>query len=331
MSMRWTRPGVGVAALFIVTFMLFSGVSEARATEFDRYLAYVDQALKKNPNHVHPMALTSCLDRRNHASWLNRRGHDVRAVRSLRYCFSLLGLSEADVDRPPDPKAGEQRRAAANAAMLASATQESEKAKGLVPDLKNGLEIYRDCAACHTPEGWGMTSGMVPQLAGQHRSVITKQLADIRAGYRTNRIMAPYASMESIGGAQAVADVSAYIDTLEISVQNGKGSGDDLELGKRLYAENCVQCHGDRGQGDLEKRIPRIQSQHFGYLVTQFQLIRDGDRRNADPKMVEQIKDFDKREVDAVMDYVSRLEPPKEIQAPPDWRNPDFMLPRAAR
>ncbi len=36
------------------------------------------------------------------------------------------------------------------------------------------------------------------------------------------------------------------------------------------------------------------------------------------------IQDFDERDVRAVMDYVSRLEPPAELQAPPGWRNPDF-------
>jgi hypothetical protein len=27
---------------------------------------------------------------------------------------------------------------------------------------------------------------------------------------------------------------------------------------------------------------------------------------------------------DAILDYVSRLQPPEELQAPPGWSNPDF-------
>ena len=169
-----------------------------------------------------------------------------------------------------------------------------------------------------------MSSGLVPQLAGQHRNVVIKQLADIRAGNRENLVMAPYSSVERIGGPQAVADVAGYIDTLEISVANGRGSGKELELGKRLYQENCVRCHGARGEGDNDKSIPRIQAQHFGYLVTQFEMIRDGKRRNANPEMAAQIKDFEEKQIFAVLDYVARLEPPKELQAPPGWRNPDF-------
>ena len=41
--------------------------------------------------------------------------------------------------------------------------------------------------------------------------------------------------------------------------------------------------------------------------------------------MATQIQDFKEYEYQAVLDYVSRLEPPAELQAPPDWHNPDFV------
>jgi cytochrome c553 len=207
----------------------------------------------------------------------------------------------------------------------AAARLEAEQALTLSPDLENGLRIYRICAECHQPEGWGLPDGSYPQLAGQHRTVIIKQLADIRAGNRDNPVMYPFASHSRIGGAQAVADVAGYIDTLEISVDTGKGYGDSLELGEQLYQRDCVRCHGPEGEGDGERYIPRIQSQHYFYLVRQFEWIRDGKRRNADPEMTLQINGYGDREAHAVLDYVSRLEPPVEFQAPPDWRNPDFV------
>lgn len=320
-----------VAMAWPIAAVTESVAAAASKTEFERVLAYVDQSLKKNPNYVPKQALYSCRDRRNHASRLYHRGYEVRAVRSLKYCFNLLGVSESGVAQAPDPAEPERRRLAAAAARKEKASAETKDVQALQGSADRGLEIYRECAACHMPEGWGMRSGIVPQLAGQHRNVVIKQLADIRSGYRKNRVMAPYSSIEAIGGAQAVADVAAYIDTLEISVENGKGPGDDLELGARLYRENCLACHGDQGQGSNEAVVPRIQSQHFGYLVTQFELIRDGDRKNANAEMVAQIKGFEDREVEAVLDYVSRLQPPEELQAPPDWRNPDFTQLSAGR
>ena len=174
------------------------------------------------------------------------------------------------------------------------------------------------------PEGWGMSSGLVPQIAGQHRNVVIKQLADIRAGNRETVLMAPYSSLEVIGGVQAVADVAGYIDTLEISTAGGKGPGDDLEHGERLYGEHCASCHGAQGEGNPDDYVPRIQAQHFNYLVRQFEWIRDGKHRNANDEMQAQIAGFDDKQLRAVLDYVSRLEPPPEFQAPPGWRNPDF-------
>ena len=52
--------------------------------------------------------------------------------------------------------------------------------------------------------------------------------------------------------------------------------------------------------------------------------IRGGQRQNADPEMVAQIAKFEEREMRAVLDYVSRLKPPEELQASPGWNNPDF-------
>ena len=312
-----------ISALAVVFLCLVAPMS-ALGGAFEENLALVDRALQTNPKHVVEHALDTCSKRRSHAAQLYYSGNTARAERSLRYCMKLLNISEKQsvpkVDRS-------KQRAEVRAKAQVKAARELEKALTLTPNISNGLEIYRGCAACHTPEGWGLASGVVPQLAGQHHNVVIKQLADIRSGNRANQLMVPYSSVEAIGGAQAVADVAGYIDTLEISVENGKGAGVDLELGARLFAENCARCHGAEGEGDNEKFRPRIQAQHYNYLVTQFQQIRNGERNNSDPEMVAQIKNFEDRETRAVLDYVSRLEPAEALQAPPGWSNPDFDQP----
>ncbi|RLW67438.1 MAG: cytochrome C, partial [gamma proteobacterium symbiont of Stewartia floridana] len=48
-------------------------------------------------------------------------------------------------------------------------------------------------------------------------------------------------------------------------------------------------------------------------------------RRNANPEMVEQIKNFSDKDMQMVINYVSRLQVPKELLAPSkDWQNPDY-------
>lgn len=201
---------------------------------------------------------------------------------------------------------------------------EQDEAMHLAPDRENGIEVYEVCAACHLYEGWGQPDGTFPQLAGQHKNVIIKQLADIRALNRDNPTMYPFALPESIGGAQSIADVADYIAMLPMNPEPGVGPGTDLELGAQLYKDNCVRCHGDNGQGIPEKYYPRIQGQHYNYLMRQFEWIRDGKRRNANPDMVKQIQGFSDKDMSAVMDFVARQKPPAKDVGKPGWQNPDF-------
>ena len=119
---------------------------------------------------------------------------------------------------------------------------ERDEALTLKPDHENGIEVYEVCAGCHLTEGWGKPDGTFPQLAGQHPEVLVKQLADIREGNRDNPTMYPFALPESIGDAQALADVSAYIEKLPMNPDNGKGEWaegtSEFKQGEKLYADN---------------------------------------------------------------------------------------------
>lgn len=206
---------------------------------------------------------------------------------------------------------------------------EQDEALHLTPDLANGRDVYEVCSACHLPEGWGTEEGTFPQLAGQHDDVLIKQLADIRALNRDNPTMYPFALPESIGDAQAIADVVAYIEKLPMNPEPGRGpwqpGSPEFEKGKQLFADNCVKCHGETGLGNKEKFYPRINGQHFKYMMRQFEWIRDGKRRNANPDMVKQIQGFSDTDMKQVINYVTWIPIPEKDRAPSkDWLNPDF-------
>ncbi|MBF0470199.1 MAG: c-type cytochrome [Gammaproteobacteria bacterium] len=195
-----------------------------------------------------------------------------------------------------------------------------DEAIHLQSNIENGKRIFQTCHLCHSDDGWGMVEGVgrrmpngyYPQLAGQHKNVLIKQLGDIRSGNRDNPTMYPFTLDKYIGGAQDIADVTGYIESLRMNTNNQKGVGTDLEHGKRLYERECVSCHGDNGEGSNEKFYPRIQGQNYTYMLRQMLWIRDGKRRNANKKMVRQIHDFTYRDIMAVVDYTSRMEPPKK-------------------
>lgn len=203
------------------------------------------------------------------------------------------------------------------------ALEELEDALHLTPDREKGREVYLVCAVCHMPEGWGHKNGTYPQIAGQHYSVIIKQLADIRARNRDTPTMLPFTMLKHLE-LQDIADVAAYLSRLPMTSDNGVGPGTDLDHGKVLYQKYCTDCHETNGEGIAKDHMPRIQGQHYLYLVRQFEWIRDGKRRNGDKEMIEQIQGFSDRDISAIMDYTSRLRPLPTDLAAPGWRNPDF-------
>lgn len=198
---------------------------------------------------------------------------------------------------------------------FASSQDEINDAMKLTPNIENGKKTYELCASCHADNGWGKEDGSFPAIAGQHRSVIIKQLADIRARNRDNPTMYPFAGNDVIGGAQGLEDVAEYISQLPKNTVVGQGDGTQLVKGKKIFKQMCSACHGDKGQGNAQAFFPRIQGQHYAYLLRQLQWMRDGRRKNANPAMLAIIKNMDDETLSAVADYVSRIEVDSSVSA----------------
>ena len=198
--------------------------------------------------------------------------------------------------------------------------QEGEKIEALKlkGNAKEGRDGYEICGACHLPSGAGRPDGTFPQLAGQHTTVLIKQMADIRAGLRDNPTMYPFA--KELIDAQELANVSAYIQSLCIPLDHGKYEGADaakqIATGKDLYEKQCKECHGANGEGNKEKFYPVIAGQHYKYLLRQMTEIRDGKRRNANPDMVKVIKPYTNDQLVAISAYQSSLSMPGAMCKP---------------
>ena len=145
----------------------------------------------------------------------------------------------------------------------------------------------------------------MPQLAGQRRSVLIKQMTDIRSGLRDNPSMYPYVAR--LDGLQALADVAAYIETLPIPADNGTGPGVDLASGEEIYVAECSRCHGVAGEGMAEAFYPRLAGQHYRYLVRQIIDIAGGRRGNANPDMAQVVARLSAKDIASVADYISRM------------------------
>lgn len=184
--------------------------------------------------------------------------------------------------------------------------EDMKRALAYKASAQRGAATYKICKGCHKTDGSGLADADYPQLAGQHASVIIKEMMDIRAGRRDNPRMYPF-SGEWIVSAEEIADIAAYLNQLPVPASNGKGDGGKLALGKSLYDKDCASCHGANGEGDARKFHPRVAGQHYEYLLRETYESRDQGRRNANPEMVQLLKSYTDTDIEAVSDYMSRL------------------------
>lgn len=183
-----------------------------------------------------------------------------------------------------------------------------EKTEALVMrgDLARGESAFVICQGCHRVGALGRADGSYPRLAGQHATVLVKQLADVRSGRRGNPKMLPFADHQALS-VQDVADIAAYLQALPVPNDQGQGDGTDLARGRQLYARDCLACHGAKGEGKADKFFPRVSGQHYRYLLREGRMIRSGERRNANPEMAAAIREYSDEDIAAVSDYMSRL------------------------
>jgi cytochrome c553 len=192
-------------------------------------------------------------------------------------------------------------------AALSPAQQELAQARQSTPNLDRGAELFRVCAGCHGASGGGTADGMVPRIAGQHASVLEKQLVDYRYDRRWDLRMEQIAGRHHLPDAQSIADVAQYVTQLPGGAPNGEGDGQLLEHGAQTYAALCRGCHGEAGQGDAQRVIPRIAGQNYEYLRRQIYDAVDGRRPNFSPAHIRLFARLDHEDIQAVADYASRL------------------------
>jgi cytochrome c553 len=177
----------------------------------------------------------------------------------------------------------------------------------LTGDPVRGKEAFRGCRGCHKADAAGVTDGTYPRLTGQHARVVIKQVTEVRAGIRVNPKMEPFSADHAVSP-QEIADIAVFLATAETTRENGKGDGDAVAKGKKLYEQGrCRNCHGTYGEGDADGPYPVIAAQHYGYLKREMEYIKKGIRGNSHPDMVRAIRNYSHEDIDAMADYLSRL------------------------
>lgn len=187
-----------------------------------------------------------------------------------------------------------------------AARAELREAMLATPDARRGEDLYAPCGACHGPDGRGVADGSVPAIAGQHYTVITKQLVDFRHGGRWDIRMEHASQMAYLASGQDLADVALYVSTLPRGFTTGHGDGENLAVGAATYFARCERCHGPLGEGESERGIPRLAGQHYGYLYRQFFDAVEERRPSLGAGHQPLMEPLDRAQITGISDYLSR-------------------------
>jgi cytochrome c553 len=194
---------------------------------------------------------------------------------------------------------------------ISTAGGELQAALRATPDPGRGAKLFETCAACHGTDGGGAPDGSVPAIAGQHRSVIVKQLIDFRHDKRINIRMQHFVADDHLAGAQALADVAGYVASLapQSALAPPSAPPETLASGRNAYGRLCQSCHGARAEGDGATRVPRLAGQHVEYLSQQLADAAEGRRPSMAPDHARTLQRLDRPELGALAAYLASLKP----------------------
>jgi cytochrome c oxidase cbb3-type subunit 3 len=151
--------------------------------------------------------------------------------------------------------------------------------------LNGGKAVFAEnCAPCHGAGGQG---GPGFPILADDSWLWGGKLADIehtiRVGVRSTHADTRISEMPKFGTDQVltpeqISDVADYVLTLS----GGTADAAAAARGAPLYAENCVACHGDKGQGNQELGAPALNDSIWMYgsdhqsIVTQITRPKQG-------------------------------------------------------
>lgn len=158
------------------------------------------------------------------------------------------------------------------------------------PEVAHEL-IQSLCSNCHGKDGRSV-SPTFPNLAGQKKEYIQAQINLFREHTRSD----PHAQAYMWGMAsnpkltdKVIAEIATYYSSQPPAPPTPPDDAALSASGKKLFTEGdaarsvpaCSMCHGEKGEGfETIPVIPRLASQHKGYLVKQLEAFQSNLREN---------------------------------------------------
>lgn len=134
--------------------------------------------------------------------------------------------------------------------------------------IAGGRSVFADnCAGCHGSSGAGAKG--FPNLAdddwlwgGDLQAIHATIRAGIRSAHPDSRLsQMPRFGLDSMLTTAQINDVAEYVLSLS-ATETDKSAA---QRGTAVFAENCVTCHGDKGQGNAELGAPNLADKIWLY------------------------------------------------------------------
>lgn len=167
------------------------------------------------------------------------------------------------------------------------------------------------CFACHSAQGLGLSPEW-PNLGGQHKKYLLKQLIDIKQN--TERTVPVMSALMANLNQQDIDDLATYY--AKMPVAQGTSPEKFLRRGEQLYRGGdfnkhitaCIACHGPKGTGNGEAGFPSLSGQHAAYTVMQLHAFKDRKRSNDLNHIMQDISSrMDTEDMEAVAHYIEGL------------------------
>jgi len=172
------------------------------------------------------------------------------------------------------------------------------------------------CTVCHGEKGEGKEELLSPSIAGLPAWYIEEQFRKFKTGQRG-------AHQEDLQGQQMRAIVMALTDEqiveaaktvseMELVLTEKPEDEANLERGRYMFANNCMECHRYNGKGEIVFHSAQLIGLNRSYLRRQLENYHTG-KRGGDPadlygqKMVDVTSRLSDEEIDILVDYVGAL------------------------
>lgn len=183
-------------------------------------------------------------------------------------------------------------------------------------DHRNPTVYAVTCAVCHGEKGEGKDELFSPSIAGLPAWYVEDQLEQFRSGHRgSNSADIPGQQMRAISVSltdSQIKEAAGYVSQMPGVLTAAPASKVDLERGRHIYANQCMECHRYNGKGEAVFHSAPLITLNRSYLKRQLENYRSGIRGAAEGdvygnKMVEIAKRLTDEEITILVDYIGAL------------------------